>query len=76
MNVLLSFFQVWHPHFFALSNAKLFYTKETDQDNDDEIDEDLISQSGQVRQIRERLLLLNDKSIHNYLLGYDANISA
>ena len=51
MNVLLSFFQVWHPHFFALTNTKLFYTKETDQDNDDEIDEDLISQSGQVRQI-------------------------
>lgn len=58
---------VWHPHFFALSNTKLFYTKETDQDNDDEIDEDLISQSGQNQSSTE--LHYSEKWFHGKLEG-------
>ncbi|CAG2238558.1 PLCG1 [Mytilus edulis] len=59
---------VWHPHFFALTAFRLFYTKETDQDNDDEIDEDLLSQS-QTQNQSSTELHYSEKWFHGKLEG-------
>ncbi|XP_076111520.1 1-phosphatidylinositol 4,5-bisphosphate phosphodiesterase gamma-1-like isoform X8 [Mytilus galloprovincialis] len=60
--------KVWHPHFFALTAFRLFYTKETDQDNDDEIDEDLLSQS-QTQNQSSTELHYSEKWFHGKLEG-------
>lgn len=38
--------QTWSPHFFVLTSTKLYYSEETSNENDDDIDEDETSMDG------------------------------